>query len=467
MKDPMPTFLIYTEIITARHVRRADHVVIMGNSGVIHEQGPPGELMLLKERMDEPSSGSVSRDFSSSMKNSEVLDDKEPAPDSGETPEPGGQQIQSELARQTGDIRLYTYYLKAFGWPSAVGQAIFISSFAVFLKLPTLWVRWWTEAEMRSPNAETGKYIGIYGLMCGLCILSLIVSLSLIFHHGIPRSSNRLHETLLNALMNAPYWLLVSTDTGQIANRFSQDMTLVCQQLPFAFVDTIINMGVCVVGTALITLASKYAAAIFPGLLGVLYILQKFYLRTSRQMRLLDLETKSPIYSHFMQTLNGLTTMRAFRWQHIFQTEHATLLNQSQRPFYLMYCIQRWLNLVLDLLVAGVAIIIVSLATQLDGSSSGALGVSLLNIVTFSQDLTHLISTWTNLETSLGAVARIKDFERETPSEHLDGESTEMPVSWPSSGRIKVEAMSSSYRYAVHVASRYDLIHLQQFSANT
>lgn len=84
-----------------------------------------------------------------------------------------------------------------------------------------------------------------------------------------------------------------------------------------------------------------------------------------------------------MQTLQGLTTIRAFGWQHYSWAENSVLLNRSQKPFYLMYCIQRWLNLVLDLVVAGVATIVVSLATQLDGSSSGALGVLLAGYCEF------------------------------------------------------------------------------------
>lgn len=420
----------------------------MGEGGTIIEQGPPTGISLLEEFTDGQERGSISSGNTAKgvERTERTKHSNLDARENGETPKSEVQDVESELARQTGDIKLYAYYLSAIGWPSAIGQIIFVSLFAVSLKLPTLWVRWWAEAEMRDPSAETDKYIGFYGLICGVCLFSFMIFIILMFQHGIPRSSNRLHERLVRSLMNAPYWFLVLTDTGQITNRFSQDMSLLCLQLPFAFADTLLNVGVCLVGTVLITLASKYSATIYPGLLVMLYILQKFYLRTSRQIRLLDLEAKSPIYSHFIQTLQGLTTIRAFKWEESSRTENNMLLNQSQRPFYLMYCIQRWLNLVLDLLVAAVATIVVALATQLDGSSSGALGVSLLNIVTFSQDLTFLIRTWTDLETSLGAIARIKEFERETPSEHLSAEKETLPTAWPSKGKIQISALSSAYK---------------------
>lgn len=46
---------------------------------------------------------------------------------------------------------------------------------------------------------------------------------------------------------------------------------------------------------AVMLAAAPYLAVTFPFLAALLYVLQKFYLRTSRQLRLLDLEAKSPL----------------------------------------------------------------------------------------------------------------------------------------------------------------------------
>lgn len=42
-------------------------------------------------------------------------------------------------------------------------------------------------------------------------------------------------------------------------------------------------------------------------------------------MRLLDLEAKSPLYSHFIESLSGLVTIRAFDWGAHFQVSSSTL----------------------------------------------------------------------------------------------------------------------------------------------
>lgn len=122
--------------------------------------------------------------------------------------------------------------------------------------------------------------------------------------------------------------------------------------------------------------------ATVPILLLVLYYLQRIYLRTSRQLRLLDLESRSPLYSHFLETLEGLSTIRAYGWETQFRYINLKRLDDSQKPYYLMFCIQRWLGLVLDLVVAAMAVIVVSLAMTLKGTTTvGLLGVSLNNVM--------------------------------------------------------------------------------------
>ena len=123
-------------------------------------------------------------------------------------------------------------------------------------------------------------------------------------------------------------------------------------------------------------------AATVPLLIAVIWVLQHVYLRTSRQLRLLDLEARSPLYSHFLETLSGLSTIRAFGWEVENKEQNKRLLDFSQRPYYLLYCVQRWLNLVLDLIVAAEAVVVVGLALGLRTSTTaGLLGVSLNNIL--------------------------------------------------------------------------------------
>lgn len=166
----------------------------------------------------------------------------------------------------------------------------------------------------------------------------------------------------------------------------------------------------------------------------------------------MDIEAKAPLYSHFIESLHGLATIRAFGWSRNAIRTNTQLLDRSQRPYYLLFCIQRWLTLVLDLSVACIAIILMGLTVALKGKiSPGLLGIALVNVMEFGQVLSMLISAWTLLETSLGGIARIKSFATRTPCEDLEAEAEQLPPEWPSRGVVSFNNICASYRSVVYL----------------
>jgi ATP-binding cassette, subfamily C (CFTR/MRP), member 1 len=197
---------------------------------------------------------------------------------------------------------------------------------------------------------------------------------------------------------------------------------------------------------ALIGVGSIYAAISFPIVLLALYVVQWCYLRTSRQLRLLDIEAKAPLYSLFEESLSGLATIRAFGWQETLKDKNRALLDRSQRPFYLLFAVQRWLTLVLDLIVAAVAVLLVVLVVTLRGTvSAGGVGLALLGVIQFSQNIKLLVTYWTMLETHIGSVARIRSFTETTVSEDQPGEKYLPPPEWPAAGAIEIKNLKASY----------------------
>ena len=283
----------------------------------------------------------------------------------------------------------------------------------------------------------------------------LMILTAMLFIKMIPRSATYLHEKLLGAVKNAPLSFFTSTDTGQIVNRFSQDLSVIDAELPIAGLIVANNSFLAIFQAVLICISASYFAIVLPFVLFAMYLLQKFYLRTSRQIRLMDLEAKAPLYSNFLETLSGLVTIRAFGWTKDMKKRNMALLDASQRPFYLLYCIQRWLILVIDLMVAALAVILVALIVTLRHSADpGFVGLALINIMAFNTTLSAVIIHWTATETSLGAVSRIKSFVRNTSSENLPKESQEVPPEWPLEGSILISNVSASYALDQSLALR-------------
>lgn len=205
-----------------------------------------------------------------------------------------------------------------------------------------------------------------------------------------------------------------------------------------------LGTATCLVQLIIICVVGKYLAAAVPALIGSLFIVQRYYLRTSRQVRLMDIEAKAPIYKIFIETIQGVSTIRSFGWEAAFQKKNANALNASQRPFYMLFCIQQWFALVLDLVVGGLAVVIIASTTAATSTiSAGALGVALILVLQFSSLLAQSIQAWTRLETSIGAVARVQQFVQDTPSEKPA--IATVPPEWPLRGAIDFQNVEAGY----------------------
>lgn len=196
---------------------------------------------------------------------------------------------------------------------------------------------------------------------------------------------------------------------------------------------------------AILSASAQYAALLLPVILVLLFILQHYYLRTSRQMRHLDLEAKTPLYTHLTEITDGLSHIHAFGWEEHFIEKGLELLDSSQKPFYYMYCIRRWLSLVLDLSVAGITVALVALALNLSSTKQAALGLGLLYTMQMGPELADLIDNWTELETSLGAISRLRTFIEETPREDANNGDGAVPESWPHRGDVRLSGVSAEY----------------------
>ncbi|OAA63457.1 ABC transporter, transmembrane domain, type 1 [Niveomyces insectorum RCEF 264] len=236
------------------------------------------------------------------------------------------------------------------------------------------------------------------------------------------------------------------TDVGVTTNRFSQDMSVVDTELPFALIDFCVNFALIIMSIILMCVFSGYFAAVLVPFIAFCWLLQNFYVRTSRQVRLFDLEAKSPLFTQFLDLLQGLSTVRAFAWGPRFVERYLDLLDASQKPFYLLYCIQRWLGLVLDLLTAVLVTVMMALAVKLRAQLSPSyVALAFVQIMSFGQSLARVIQDWTQFETSFGAVARVKTFCTDTESEKGPAETGAVPENWPAHGRVTIENLTASY----------------------
>ncbi|KAJ5715595.1 ABC transporter integral membrane type 1 [Penicillium malachiteum] len=438
-----------TIIMTTNSVSRlslADNIIALSKTGTIVEQGS------YKELMESPNSFIHTLSIPKGSEGAE--DDSENATAEGpkthrlismadldiEAPPP-------QDGRRTGDLSIYWYYAQVLGLWRSIIFVVLISCYVVGITMPSIWIEWWTDANAKHPNARLGYWLGIYGAIASIAVIGLVLACWHLMSNLVARAAKTMHASLLRGVLDSPMSYFHTTDIGETTNRFSQDLQLIDMELPLAVLNTILTFLTCIAQMVVVCTSAKYIAAAIPACVIALYFVQLFYLRTSRQIRFLDLEAKAPLISHFLDTLNGLTTIRGFHWEKQYRQHNAKLLNASQKPFYLLFAIQRWLEMVIALCVAGFAVVLIGIAVATRGKlSAGFIGVALVNIVTLTENLQGLIMQWTTLETSIGAVSRVRHFQRTIETEHTEWERMSPAPEWPEQGAIIFNDVVASYK---------------------
>ncbi|KAF5671237.1 ABC transporter [Fusarium heterosporum] len=351
--------------------------------------------------------------------------------------------------RKQGDVSVYKYYLSSSGLFTTLAFAAFTMASVFCTEFPAIWLKWWAEANAKQPNQNVGMYMGVFAAVGISGVLVTGFACWFAFIRIISNSALHLHSALLETTINAPFQYFVAVDTGSLINRFSQDLELIDMNLPMVMINFTLALFSSLAKLIILAVFSRYLSAAVPVFVLALYFLQRFYLQTSRQVRLLDIEAKAPLYNHILETVAGASTIRAFGWQAEYAERNFQHTDTSQRVSYMQESVQNWLSFVLDIIVAILAVALVGMVvTWPQLFDAGSVGVSLIMLISFSNLLTRLLKAWTSMESSIGAVSRVKRFVADTESEYdpRTDKGTNMAQGWPVNGKISLEDIFASHK---------------------
>lgn len=293
------TFLLCTHSV--RHLPAADHIIALDANGRVVEQGDFTNLMQRKSGY--VNSLGVKKKFSESDASLEQLDDKTQGPES--TSALLSNVIADTLnmlssteddSRRLGDRKVYRAYFKSIGYTLTFLMLAFGVLVAFSTNFSTIWLKYWSDdVNTANPGHSFSFWAGIYFLLGFGAILSLTGLGVSVLQLSVSKAGASLHHGILCTLVRAPLRFFTTTDQGEILNLFSQDLNLIDTELPLALMNVIYAVFTALGQAAVLVTSSPYLAISYPFLVVLLWLVAKFYLRTSRQMRLLDLETKSPL----------------------------------------------------------------------------------------------------------------------------------------------------------------------------
>ncbi|KAI9791941.1 MAG: hypothetical protein M1816_003210 [Peltula sp. TS41687] len=314
-----------------------------------------------------------------------------------------------------------------------------------------VWLKHWSETNSQQQrNPQVGKYIGVYfAFGMGSSALTVLQTLILWIFCSI-EASRKLHEKMAQAIFRSPMSFFETTPAGRILNRFSSDIYRVDEVLARGFNVLFVYTMRAVFTLVVISVGTPAFIALIIPLSAVYLYYQRYYLRTSRELKRLDSVTKSPVYAHFQESLGGITTIRAFRQQERFALENEWRVDANFRAYFPSISANRWLAVRLEFLgsiiiltAAGFAI--VSVATG-QGLSAGMVGLSMSYALQITQMLNWIVRQTVDVETNIVSVERILEYAN-LPSEAPEIIPRNRPnISWPAHGAVAFRDYSTRYR---------------------
>ncbi|XP_078076757.1 ATP-binding cassette sub-family C member 8 isoform X3 [Mustelus asterias] len=324
------------------------------------------------------------------------------------------------------------------------------------------WLAKWTsdaiqvkiEAEKRNCSLiqdcrfNHSNYTIVFSILCCLGIVLCLVTSIAVEWTGL-KVTKELHKSLLNKVILAPMRFFETTPLGNILNRFSADTNIIDQHIPATLECLSRSTLLCVSALAVISYVTPVFLIALVPLAVAYYFIQKYFRVASRDLQQLDDSTQLPLLSHFSETVEGLTTIRALREENRFRQQLLELTDTNNIASLFLTAANRWLEVRMEYIGACVVLIaaVASITNSLYyGLASGLVGLGLTYALMISNYLNWMVRNLADMEVQLGAVQRINSLLK-IETENYDGllSPSQIPPNWPDEGEIKIQNLSVRY----------------------
>uniref|UniRef100_A0A8C2Q9N0 Cystic fibrosis transmembrane conductance regulator n=1 Tax=Cyprinus carpio TaxID=7962 RepID=A0A8C2Q9N0_CYPCA len=299
----------------------------------------------------------------------------------------------------------------------------------------------------------TGSYYILYIYVAtSESLLAMGFFRGLPFVHTMITISKKLHQKMLHAVLSAPMSVLNTMKTGRIMNRFTKDMATIDDMLPLLMFD-FVQLTVVVVGCILVvSIVRPYIFLAATPLAIIFIVMRKYFLRTGQQLKQLETEARSPIFSHLIISLKGLWTIRAFERQAYFENLFHKTLNTHTATWFLYLSTLRWF-----LFRADIIFVFFFTLTDKPGEIGIVICLAMLILGTFQWCVATSIAV-DGMMRSVDRVFKFIDLPSETPKPDkskcsdliIENADAQADSSWPNRGHIDVQNLTVKYTEGGH-----------------
>ncbi|CAF0855506.1 unnamed protein product, partial [Brachionus calyciflorus] len=371
--------------------------------------------------------------------------------------EKSGKLIETEKI-ETGNLKFKTVreYFKSTSFLLTFLFFVCYILMNVFYALSSFWLTQWTDANIsESGDTMTKTFrILIYGLL-GFAQQFFFFLSELIEVKMIMNSSRSLHQTMFKSIMHSTMQFFESTPIGRILNRFSKDLDSIEFIIPVFFKDFIYCLFDLITTSIVITISTPLFLTVLAPIAIVYYFIQCYYVASSSKLKRLDSASKSPIFSHFGETLNGISTIKAYKAQQRFINDIEKKIDHNNSFFYPSMAGNRWSSICLQFISNVMTLFACVFGITAKGNiSPGIIGISITYALNISLMMEYAVKCAADLESNLTSVERIKEYCITPQEAEWENTNYKPGPEWPQIGEIKFKDYSVRYREDLDFALR-------------
>uniref|UniRef100_A0A6Q2Z876 ABC-type glutathione-S-conjugate transporter n=1 Tax=Esox lucius TaxID=8010 RepID=A0A6Q2Z876_ESOLU len=358
---------------------------------------------------------------------------------------------------------MYMEYFKTIGMAFII-PIVFLYAFQQGASLAyNYWLSLWAdEPIVNGTQIDTDMKLAVYGALGfaqGIAIFGTTVAISV----GGIIASRHLHMDLLKNVLHSPMSFFETTPSGNLLNRFAKEIDAIDCMIPdglkmmLGYLFKL--MEVCII----VMLATPFAMVVLLPLAILYAFVQSFYVATSCQLRRLESVSRSPIYTHFNETVQGASVIRAFGEQHRFIVQANKRVDFNQTSYFPRFVATRWLAVNLEFVGNGVVLAAAILSVMgKDTLSPGIVGLAVSHSLQVTGILSWIVRSWTDVENNIVSVERVKEYF-DTPKEAAwKVEGSSLPLAWPQTGTIEFQDYGLQYRKGLDWALRGITLKIQE-----
>ncbi|KAM4715891.1 ATP-binding cassette sub-family C member 3 isoform 2-T2 [Anableps anableps] len=381
---------------------------------------------------------------------------KHPEPQEKKKPTEAEKLIQAETA-ETGRVKtkVFLEYAKAVGLVLSVIICLLYGCQSAASIGANIWLSHWTSDSLTNKTKENVHMrVGVYAAL-GIAQGILVMISSFTLAMGNIGAAKKLHFNLLINKLHTPQSFFDTTPIGRIINRFSKDIYVIDEALPST---VLMFLGTFFVSlsTMIVIISSTPIFAVVIAPLAFIYVfVQRFYVATSRQLKRLESVSRSPIYSHFSETITGSSVIRAYGRHTAFVLMSDMKVDENQKSYYPGIVSNRWLGVRIEFIGNCIVLFAALFAVMgKDSLSPGLVGLSVSYALQVTMSLNWMVRMTSDLENNIVAVERVKEYSETKTEAPWEVENKKPPLEWPMEGNVEFNEYSVRYREGLDLVLR-------------